>query len=155
MNLSSNPANDTIFGEWQFDFPNITENFDENCREDIVWNIQPPNGSENCVWAVIHQICLEGIVEIYWETPETWNGKSLSFGFRGEDTGSGYHLSAGGSIIFTSTHECTGVFHSEWDDPGEFVGKKVSNESSEFDNRECRLLYEKEYDHPKEYWSWH
>jgi hypothetical protein len=148
--LTSDAVDDTLFGEWQFDFPDIT-----HCpREDIVWNIHPPVESESCLWVVIDQVDLEGIVEIPWRTSEGWKGKRIPFSFRGGETGSGYHSSGGGNITFTSTHECSGTFESEWDDPWAFIGKKVSNELPDRDREECRVAYNRSYNHRKDYWRW-
>jgi hypothetical protein len=74
--LSAGPPDDVIFGGWHFDCPEITEEWDENCREDIVWKIHPPQNSETCaLWAVIDQACIEGIVRIGWDSAQDWKDK--------------------------------------------------------------------------------
>jgi hypothetical protein len=148
--LASDAVDDTIFGEWQFDFPDISQ-FPE---EDIVWNIHPPIESECCLWVVIKQVELEGVVKIPWKVSEYWKGKRIEFSFRGGETGSGYHSRGSGNITFTSTHECSGIFESEWDEPWTFIGKKVSNELPHIDRKNCRVAYNRSYSHRKDYWTW-
>ena len=149
--LNSDEVDDTIFGEWHLHFPDLEEGFK---RSGDVWKIHLPTKSESCLWAVIHQSYVEGIVRLEWNTPESWKGKSLPFSFKGGETATYCNTSGDGYITFTSAHECSGTFKSEWDEPWTFVGKKVSNELPTMDRRSCKRAYEREYHHPKDDWEW-
>ena len=149
--LNSDEVDDTIFGKWHLHFPDLEVGFK---RGGDIWEIHLPAESESCVWVVIHQSHVEGIVQLRWNTPESWKGKSFPFSFRGGETASYYHTSGGGHITFTSTHECSGIFESAWDDPWTFVGRKVSNELPTMNRSRCKRAYEREYHHPKADWEW-
>jgi hypothetical protein len=162
--ISSGMPDDVVFGEWHFDCPKVDEiwGYGVYAEEDIVWKIHPPQESDDVLWVEFKQVVVEGILRINWEMDEGWKNKPLRFSFRGRETGEGYHQTEDpynfGSITFTSTHECKGIFHTEIDNKGwEFTGKKVSSNLSEFSVEECRALYAQEPSGGygcKRYWEW-
>ena len=150
--LNSDEADDTIFGEWHLHFPDLKEGFRRNGN---IWKIHLPEESESCLWVVFHQSDVEGIIRLKWNTPENWKGKSFPFSFNGGETATYCNTNGGGHITFTSAHECSGTFNTEWDNPWKFVGMKVSNELPTMDRRRCKRSYEKEYNHRKADWKWY
>ena len=158
--LSAGPPDDVIFGEWHFDCDEITEEWDENCRENIVWQIHPPQNSENRIWVVVHQVVIEGIVEIKWDSAQDWKDKKLKFDFSGKENGAGYAQQGGdyGWITFTSSHECHAIFPSDLSGESgwELTGKKVSRALPTIPAGKCHDLYyqETEWHRGKTYWEW-
>ena len=158
--LSAGPPDDVIFGEWHFDCPEITEAWDKNCDETIVWKIHPPQNSENYMWAVIHQVVIEGIVEIEWDSAQDWKDKKHKFDFSGKETGAGYAQEGGeyGWITFTSSHECHATFHSDLSSESgwKLTGKKVSRALPTIPAKKCYDLYYQETSGRgrKAYWEW-
>ena len=157
--LSAGPPDDVIFGEWHFECSEITAYWDKNCREDIVWKIHPPQNSENHMWAVIHQVCIEGIVKIEWDSAQDWKHKKHKFFFSGKETGEGYAQQGDdhGWITFTSSHECHATFHSDLSSESgwEMMGRKVSRTLPTIPAEKCRGLYYQETSGGmKAYWEW-
>ena len=149
--LKSDEADDTIFGEWHLHFPDLGEGFRKNGN---IWKIHLPTESESCLWVVFHQSDIEGIIRLKWNTPENWKGKSFPFSFNGRETATYCNTNGDGHITFTSAHECSGTFNTEWDNPWTFVGMKVSNELPTMDRKSCNRAYERVYRHRKVDWRW-
>lgn len=128
---------DDIAGTWQFDMPELTENYQSG---DITWEIAQLDSS-GFRWASFDLLILEGVVRINWDGK--WKGKEKRFAWRGTETGEGeiqYSDSNGGTITFTSANKCIGKW---WGAYGtfEFKGKKVSKDAT-VSNNECKSMFE-------------
>jgi len=124
-----------IGGTWRIDCPKISSWYGTGrnamCHNtDITWIIHSPQPSKSYVWVQISEVIVEGIARIEWPEATNWKGKTRAYVWRGRDTGTGEiqfqdNINCG-TIVFTSSHECSGTFACEFGGPYPFVGRKVS-----------------------------
>jgi hypothetical protein len=138
--LSNEGGGDDVFGTWEIDCPGIHEEWPEwqNIEKGMKWIIHPPLPSNTHSWVSFKQMVVEGVMGIEWwkdDLPEkewfNWLNVRREFRFRGLETGENDFCCMDeanmGWIVFTSEHECHGVFEVEFGGkPWEFTGKKVS-----------------------------
>lgn len=120
-----------IEGSWQLNCPEITLGWCSNAsleQEEIIWNIHRPQPDEDCRWVVFQQIIVDGVLRIEMGTPTVFGRKYL-FVWRGRETGeSGLEFDDEvntGYIVFSSTHECSGMFGCTIGGPWAFTGMKI------------------------------
>jgi hypothetical protein len=138
--LSKEGGGDDVFGTWQIHCPGIHESWPvwEDIEKGMKWIIHPPLPDDTHSWVSFNQMVVEGVMGIEWSKKDlpkkdwfNWLNVKRGFRFRGHETGS-YDfccIDEGnlGWIMFTSEHECHGVFEVEFGEkPWEFTGKKVS-----------------------------
>lgn len=125
---------DTIYGTWQIDCPEITEQWCHNndCQKrEMIWKIHPPFYCEEYIWVGFEQIVCEGVIRIDRDLLSTrWKRKKMNFTWRGRETGE-MEIQCDdsmntGYITFTSEHECQGMFGCQFGGPWAFTGKKIS-----------------------------
>jgi hypothetical protein len=127
-------AGDDIFGTWQLDCPALTKQYchlECYAKSDMVWVIHPLLGHDLHLWCSFKQMVVAGVMSIEWESALDWRNRKNGFTFRGETTGDGDFCCDDewnkGWIVFTSEHECHGMFETQFgDEPWEFTGKKIS-----------------------------
>lgn len=138
--LSKEGGGDDVFGTWQIHCPGIHEEWPdwEGIEKGLKWIIHPPLAGNTHSWVSFNQLVVEGVMGIEWRENDlprkdwfNWLNVKRQFRFRGRETGE-YDFCCEddanmGWIIFTSEHECHGVFEVEFGgEPWEFTGKKVS-----------------------------
>jgi len=130
-------AGNDVFGTWQFDCPQIIKGWchlDLYKHNNIIWKIHPPLPQDSRLWCHFTQIIVEGVASIDWEstlTPNRWYNKKLNFTFRGRETGESDFVCDDdcnkGWIMFTSEHECHGMWEVQFGgEAWPFTGKKIS-----------------------------
>jgi hypothetical protein len=146
-----------IEGRWQMNCPEITLGWcqnDEDEHKEMFWNIHRSQPDEDCRWVVFEQIIVDGILRIEMGTPSCL-GRKYPFIWRGRETGeSGLEFDDevnSGYIVFSSTHECSGMFGSTIGGPWAFTGMKIDKAvpskrqktlKKEFENYEHRFYKE-------------
>jgi hypothetical protein len=120
-----------IEGRWQMNCPEITLDWchnDDHEHQEMFWNIHRPQPDEECRWVVFEQIIVDGILRIEMGTP-TVLGRKYPFTWRGRETGeSGLEFDDevnSGYIVFSSSHECSGMFGCSIGGPWAFTGMKI------------------------------
>jgi hypothetical protein len=138
--LSKEGGGDDVFGTWQIHCPGIHKEWPDwhDIEKGMKWIIHPPLPNNTHSWVSFNQMVVEGVMGIEWRKNDlpkkdwfNWLNVKREFRFRGRETGD-YDFCCideanVGWIVFTSEHECHGVFEVEFGGkPWEFTGKKVS-----------------------------
>jgi hypothetical protein len=112
-----------IEGRWQMNCPDITLGWRHNEQdehEEMFWNIHRLNQMRIVVGSSSSRSSLTTFFALRWEHQLSWRGRETGeSGLEFDDeVNSGY-------IVFSSSHECSGMFGSTIGGPWAFTGMKI------------------------------